>query len=153
MKDIKGYEGIYAITSCGKVWSYRSNRFLHSYNRQGYQITQLNNNGRKETKTIHRLVAEAYIPNPNNLPHVDHIDGNKNHNYLNNLQWITQIDNTRKAKNRIVLQYDLDGNFIKEWPSSVIAAKELGLKCYCCIHDCCKGRQKTAYGYKWAYKD
>ena len=65
MKDIKGYEGLYAVTSCGKVWSYRRKIFLSpSYDNNGYLMVNLSVGGNVKTKYIHRLVAEAYIPNP-----------------------------------------------------------------------------------------
>lgn len=98
MKDIKGYEGLYAVTSCGKVWSYKSKKFLSpGVNGQGYHQVVLVKDGKPKHFYIHRLVAEAYIPNPNGYDTVDHIDGDKSHNYLNNLQWLSRKDNVKKA--------------------------------------------------------
>lgn len=97
MVDIKGFEGLYAITSCGKVWSYRSQKFLKpSKNNRGYYHVVLGN----KTKTIHRLVAEAYIDNPDGKDTVDHIDGNPENNSVNNLQWLTQTENRVKGKRK-----------------------------------------------------
>ena len=150
MKDIVGYEGLYAVTSCGKVWSYRRKKFLKPWtNRWGYLNVQLYKDGKGKIYKIHRLVAEAYLPNPDNLPQVDHIDGNKMHNYLNNLQWITLKDNCRKSKNIPILQYDLDGNFIREWE----CATDVGREVCGNICKCLKGRTKTAYNYIWKYKE
>ena len=150
MKDIKNYEGLYAVTSCGKVWSYRNECFLKpGDNGDGYLFVNLYKDGKVKQCTIHRLVAEAYIPNPNNLPQVDHIDGNKTHNYVNNLQWITNRDNCRKSKNIPILQFTLDGEFIREWPSATDVGKEVVKG----INHCLKGKTKTAYGYKWVYKN
>lgn len=98
---------------------------------------------------IHRLVAEAYLPNPENLPQVDHIDNDKTHNYLNNLQWITSRDNSRKANNKPILQFDLDGNFIREWNCATDVGKEASRN----ISSCLRGKTKTAYGYVWKYKN
>ena len=145
MKDIKGYEGLYAITSCGKVWSYRNKKFLKPViNHKGYLYVILyKNNERKKYYRIHRLVAEAYIPNPDNLPQVDHIDNDKTHNYVNNLQWITNRDNVRKGRNKPILQFTLDGKFIREWD----CAYDIGREVCGNICNCLKGRIKTAYGY------
>lgn len=84
MKDIPGFEGQYAITSCGRVWSYISNRFLkpHSDN-NGYLRYRMAG----KSYSAHRLVALTYIPNPENLPEVNHKDEIKTHNYINNLEW------------------------------------------------------------------
>ena len=150
MKDVVGYEGLYAVTSCGKVWSYKYKKFLKPWtNRWGYLNVQLYKDGKGKIYKIHRLVAEAYLPNPDNLPQVDHIDNDKTHNYLNNLQWITSRDNNRKSKNKPILQYSLDGNFIREWSS----ATDVGLEVQSNICQCLKGRIKSAYGYKWVYKE
>ena len=150
MRDIAGYEGLYAVTSCGKVWSYKYKKFLKpGVNRYGYLYVILCKDGQNKLYKIHRLVAEAYIPNPNNLPQVDHIDNDKTHNYVNNLQWITNRDNVRKSNNKPVFQYDLDGNFIREWE----CANDVGKEVQSNIVNCLKGRYKTAYGYKWFYKN
>ena len=107
MKDVVGYEGLYAVTSCGKVWSYKSKRFLTPENNgRGYFRVKLCKDGKEKKYMIHRLVAEAYIPNQDNLPQVDHIDNDKTHNYVNNLQWITNRDNVRKSRNKPILQFD-----------------------------------------------
>lgn len=102
MRDITGYEGLYSITSCGKVWSYRSEKFLKpSNNGKGYLFVRLYKNGKAENKRIHRLVAEAYLPNPNpnSCDTVDHIDFDTTNNCVNNLQWMSRHENNRKRRN------------------------------------------------------
>ena len=150
MKDIKNYEGLYAVTSCGKVWSYKRKKFLEPMtNYKGYLFVNLSKNNEKKKYYIHKLVAEAYIPNPNNLPQVDHIDNDKTHNYVNNLQWITNRDNCRKSHNKPILQQDLDGNFIREWECAYDVRNEVNGN----ICNCLKGKIPSAYGYIWKYKD
>ena len=150
MKDIKNYEGLYAITPEGEVWSYKRKKFLvPRANWCGYLMVNLHKDGKVKTHKIHRLVAEAYLPNQDNLPDVDHIDNDRTHNYLNNLQWITHKDNVRKGRNKPILQYDLDGNFIREWE----CANDVGKEVQGNIAHCLKGIYKTAYGYIWKYKN
>ena len=159
MKDIKGYEGLYAVTSCGKIWSYRSKIFLKpQVNKDGYLRVGLWKNGEVKKYLIHRLVAEAYIPNPEGLPQVNHKDENKENNCLQNLEWCdpkyninygTRNDKVASSIKKPILQYDLDGNFIKEWPSTTDVGKEF-IKG---INHCLRGRNKTAYGYIWKYKE
>lgn len=150
MKDIKGYEGLYAITPEGEVWSYRRKKFLKPIaDKKGYLIVILCKDGKVKNYKIHRLVAEAYIPNPNNLPQVDHINEDKTNNCVNNLQWITNKDNCRKSNNKPILQFDLDGNFIREWECTSDVGREVSGN----ICDCLKGRHKTACGYIWKYKE
>ena len=155
MKNIKGYEGLYGITTEGDVWSYRRKKFLKpGVNNDGYLYINLSKNGKYKSYTIHRLVAEAYIPNPENLPEINHKDENKTNNCLQNLEWCDHKYNinygTRNEKlKKPILQYDLDGNFIKEWES----AADVGKKVKSSICHCLNGDQKTAYGYKWVYKE
>ena len=150
MKDVVGYENLYAVTSCGRVWSYRRQKFLKpSTNEKGYLKVGLWKNGKVKNFYVHRLVAEAYIPNTDNLPQVDHIDNDKIHNYINNLQWITNRDNNRKSKNKPILQFDLNGNFVKEWECAADVGREVQTN----ICKCLKGKYKQAYGYIWKYKE
>ena len=93
MKDIKNYEGLYAVTSCGKVWSYRNNKFLKPGLVSGYLQVVLADKGSRAQYKVHRLVAEAYIPNPKGLPQVNHKDENKLNNSVNNLEWMTAEEN------------------------------------------------------------
>lgn len=94
MKDIKDYEGLYAITSCGKVWSYKSGKFLKPIpDRDGYLKVNLYKDDNMRTFLVHRLVAIAYVPNPNGLPEVNHLDEVKNHDWVSNLEWCEHIDN------------------------------------------------------------
>ena len=155
MKDVVGYEGLYAVTSCGKVYSYKSKKFLKPLSdKDGYLCIKLYKNGKYKNYKIHRLVAQAYIPNNENLPQVNHKDENKANNCVNNLEWCdakynsnygTIIDRRKKP----ILQYDLDGNFIREWPSATDVGKEVRVN----IVHCLSGKQKTAYGYIWKYKN
>lgn len=89
MVDIIGYEGLYAITSCGKVWSWKKQKFLKPNKRKdGYRSVLLYDEaGNRKKWFVHRLVAMAYLPNPQSFPQVNHIDENKSNNCLNNLEW------------------------------------------------------------------
>ena len=158
MKDIKGYEGLYAITTCGKVWSYRNKKFLAPSNdRRGYLYVGLYKNGTRKQYRIHRLVAETYIPNPDNLPEVNHKDENKGHNYIGNLEWCdreyncnygTRTERQAKAVSKPVFCLEL--NIIFE--SATTAGKVLGLY-QPHITACCKGSRKTHGGYHWKYAE
>ena len=155
MKDIKGYEGLYGVTPEGEVYSYKSKKFLKLfYNGRGYLKVGLCKNGKVKNFYVHRLVTDAYLPNPNNLPQVNHKDENKANNCLQNLElcdakynnnYGTHIEKIKKP----ILQYDLEGNLVREWPSATDVGKEVKSN----ICNCLKGNQKTAYGFKWVYKE
>lgn len=144
MKDIKGWEGLYAITSCGKVWSYRRKKFLKPYtNEEGYQTVGLYDNNKRKLVYIHRLVAEAFIPNPNNYDTIDHIDYNKNNNNVNNLKWMSRKENSRKRRiNRAI--FCVENETI--YPSQLAAAEALGLS-QGNVSKVCRGLMKQTKGY------
>ena len=97
IKPIKDYEGIYSVTSDGRIYSFKGKgRFL----KQRFTGRYFKVNIDKKTFLVHRLVAIAFIPNPENLPVVDHIDGSTRNNKLSNLQWSTQSDNIKKARSK-----------------------------------------------------
>ena len=152
MQDIKGYEGLYAITSCGKVWSYRYQKFLKpSILKNGYlKVVLCKDNDRKDY-LIHRLVGETYIPNPDNKPFINHKDENKQNNNVNNLEWVTAIENsnygTRNERlSKPVHCVELDKTFygVRE------AGRELHID-HSSIAKCCKNPLKTCGGYHWRY--
>lgn len=94
MKDIKGFEGFYAITEEGEVWSYRSKKFLSKkLSQKGYYEVLFSVDGKRTYKRVNRLVAEAFIPNPNGLPEVNHLNEVKTDNRVENLEWVSTIDN------------------------------------------------------------
>lgn len=96
LKVIDGYEGLYSASKSGKIFSHKSNKFLSQGNpnsRWGYTYVHLIKDGNQKSCSVHRLIAKTFIPNPNNLPCVNHIDGNKNNNCVDNLEWCTQKEN------------------------------------------------------------
>lgn len=104
MKDIEGYEGQYAITSCGKVWSYKRKKFIRQWsNGTPYLLVTLSKNGKRKNKRVSRLVAEAYVPNNDEerLKKVDHKNKNTYDNYANNLRWVDDVINYCNRKNNI----------------------------------------------------
>lgn len=99
MKDIPGWEGLYACTTNGDIWSYISDKFLSpTKNKRGYLHVGLSKDGKRYDYRINRLVAITFLDNPNNLPQVNHIDGNKLNNYLSNLEWCTAEYNIERGK-------------------------------------------------------
>lgn len=94
MKDIPGYKGLYAATSCGRIWSHTHKKFLkQKINSSGYRAVQLCKNGKVKELLVHRLIAMTYLTNDLNLPEINHKDENKLNNALNNLEWCTKSYN------------------------------------------------------------
>lgn len=93
-KDVVGYEDYYSISNFGNLYSKRYKRIKKSHlHKTGYPSSTFTVNYISSTKKIHRLVGEAFIPNPDNKPHIDHIDGDKQNNYYLNLRWCTHAEN------------------------------------------------------------
>ena len=96
MKDIQGYEGLYAIEEDGRVWSFRSERYLNGWvGNDGYKRIMLIKELIKKTYLLHRLIALTYISNPENKPFIDHIDRDRTNNSINNLRWVTSFENNQ----------------------------------------------------------
>ena len=101
-KDIKGYEGLYQVSNFGRVKS--STKILaNRLSKRGYYIVTLYKNAKGVTKTVHRLVAQAFIPNPDNLPQVNHKDENKLNNRVDNLEWCTAKYNINYSSAKPIL--------------------------------------------------
>ena len=155
MKDIKGFEGLYAIDEDGRVWSYITKKYLKPTLARGYLKITLYKDGKRKDFYIHRLVCEAFIPNPDNKPQVNHLDENKLNNSINNLEWCdakynmnygTRIERAAKKLSKPVYCVELDRVF----KSGREAAEELGLnKSNIC--NCLKGKQKTHGGFHFKY--
>lgn len=163
-KDIKDYEGIYQISNFGRIKSlhnYRKNNILKPKIKKGYYQIGLRKNNKRKWYSVHRLVAQTFLPNENNLPQVNHKDENKLNNNVNNLEWCsasynncygTRIKRVQEKTSKKVLQYDLKGNFIKEYNSLREATEKNNIKSISNISLCCNGKYKQAGGYIWKYK-
>lgn len=162
-KDISGYENKYQISNFGQVKSLNFNHSGHEKimktnpNDKGYLQICLTKNNIKHTHRVHRLVAEAFIPNPNNLPCVNHIDETKLNNNVENLEWCTFTENTQYGTRSIrcgrpINQFSLEGDFIKTFLTSKDAERETGVY-HSHILACChkKPHCLTTGGYKWEF--
>lgn len=160
-KDIKNYEGVYQINNIGQVKSLKRNIILKpKINRQGYYEYQLYKKGEKSTTiSAHRLVAIHFIPNPFNLPVVNHIDGDKTNNKVENLEWCTYSHNNKHAydtglnKTKSVIKMDMNENFIKKYKSIKEACLDIGMATSSSgnIIKVCKGEKESSGGFKWKY--
>lgn len=160
-KDIEGYEGLYQVSNMGRVRSLRRNIILKSkIERNGYERVRLCTNNIPKDYSVHRLVATAFISNPNNYPIVNHKDENRTNNCADNLEWCTQEYNVNygtgiakrvKSQSKKVLQFKPDGTFVKEWESTMSVQRNLGF-CQSHIVQVCKGKRRIAYRYIWKYK-
>lgn len=169
-KDIKGFENIYQISNYGRVKSIiRYKKLMKTaLDKGGYlKICLTDSKHKKHTIKIHRLVAENFLDNIECKDQINHIDGNKLNNKVDNLEWCTQSENMQHAfKNNLIFrgkgkdspraravnQYSLDGNFIKRWNCISDAMRELKVNTNN-ISTCCNGKRKTANGFIWKYSE
>lgn len=167
-KDIKGYEGLYQISNFGRVKSLpkmagkspRKEQILkNNLDRYGYYFVALSKYGVRNNKLIHRLVAEAFINNPNNYLQINHKDENKLNNCVNNLEWCTTKYNinygnrTKKVIKKLskkVSQYNSNGKYIKTYNSISEASRKCNIS-QGSICSCCKNKLKQSHGFIWKY--
>jgi hypothetical protein len=180
-KDINKFEGIYQVSNFGRVKSFKQFKdglILSNKNSNGgYLSLILSCKTHKLHTRIHRLVAQAFIPNPENKPEVNHRDGNKQNNHVDNLEWTTRAENSRHAiesgladfkgmnfynqvlRPKAVNQFDLNGCFIE----SFINCKEASRKTGVCSRNIHQVAAKTEYkpgltrkqagGFIWEFKE
>lgn len=168
-RDIEGYEGYYQVSNLGRVKSLaravKKQWFLkHIRERimrpgledKGYQIVVLRINNSRQTIRVHKLVAQAFIPNPNNLPQVNHKDCNRSNNRVDNLEWctaaynVTYADAIEKRRAQIVKPVRVlnpDGSLFGDFDCPDSAASAIGLKCRDTIYRNISGFQKNRQGY------
>ena len=164
-RDIKRYEGYYQVSNTGKVKSLERTvrngrgykiipeKILEGYdNGNGYLYVKLCKEGKRNQYRINRLVAQAFLENPNSLPEVNHKDKNPKNNCVDNLEWCTRQYNVEYSKAKAVIGINKVSGLILEFPSIMEAERQTGIsnKHIC---DCLKGRRKSAKGYTWHYAD
>ena len=177
-KAIKGYEGYYEVSDDGQVRSLDryvadtygkragQQRFLRgaimkqtvTTGRDGdsYYVVNLHKNRVSDVTLVHVLVAQAFIPNPDNLPTVNHIDGNKHNNHVSNLEWVSYSENNihaldtglRSPRGNAIAQYTLDGKLVSTYRSACEASRVTGFSRGGISH-CLNGRSETSSGYIW----
>lgn len=167
-KDIKNWEGIYRISNMGRVKSLTTNTIrTHNINNSGYCCVTLKCKGKKtQTVTIHRLVAQHFLPNPYNKSDVNHIDENKMNNKVDNLEWLSHKENCQYGNRNKLVGEKLKGRTGEQscrsirvycieldmiFPNSRIASEYVGIVGGSHITACCRGNRKTAGGYHWRY--
>lgn len=184
-KTIPETDGLYSVSNFGNVRrnehytivkpsvqkenetvAFYKEKFIKPYKDcSGYFVVSVrDSNGNTRIKKIHRLVAQAFVPNPNDYNIVNHIDENKTNNYFENLEWVTSKENAnhgtrnqriKKAVSNRVAQYTIDGQLIKVWNSMSEAAKSFGASTTTYIRRVCTNQfgRKTYKGYVWRYID
>lgn len=160
-KDVAGYNGKYQVSNWGNVRRKKKDGFYErvhfSHNEKGYLRVMLFNGKKGKLCIVHRLVAQAFIPNPNNLPQVNHKDEDPTNNHVENLEWCDNWYNTHYgnhykrisiAKSKAVAQYSLDGKLINTFYGAREATRITGIRD---VSYCASGKLKTAGGFVWRW--
>lgn len=178
-KPVSGYEGRYEVSDFGRVKSLPKTVVTVAYTRhtverilkpspdgKGYLMVWLYKDDIRHSHKVARLVAEAFIPNPENKPQIDHINTIKTDNRVENLRWVTGKENIHNpitykknadskrgslnGKARKISQYTMSGDIIRQWNCIADVKRELGFG-HSHIIQCCRGYRSNAYGYVWRY--
>jgi len=168
-KEIAGYEGRYLVSDEGEIYSLP--KIVHgawTQQRKGKKLKKgkrgrkgqpqyefvilVDADGNSHKESVHRLVANAFIPNPNDYPEVNHKDENSLNNHVDNLEWCSRQYNIEYSKGRHIAQYDIEGTKIAEYKSIVYASKITKIS-KTAINNCLSGRSKIAGGYLWRYEE
>ena len=169
-KPVVGFENMFEVSDDGRVRSldrtvyykqFQKYKFIAGKEKKlslsnGYYVVNLNADGKRNVRPVHRLVAQAFIDNPLNLPCVNHIDGDKTNNNVSNLEWVTYgennvhalVHNLRQPRGNALFQLDLDGNKRGEYKSMWDAFRKTGVSVGMISH-CVNHRYKTAGGFVW----
>lgn len=166
-KDIKEYEGIYKISNLGNLQSRAKNKnwklLKSNYGHYGYLTVGLYKNKKASNFRVNRLVAEAFLPNPKEKPVVNHINGIKWDNRVENLEWVTYSENglhayeklqnvSKGSGGKIVYKYTINGNFIGKYRSAVKAGESEGIKGGT-VTQVCLGHCNSAYGFVFSFTE
>ena len=158
------YEGIetdYSVSTEGEVRKDTTNYILSQSSQQDYKFVTLLINGQQKRMRVHRMVAMTFIENPDNKPYVNHINGIRYDNNVENLEWVTQSENIQHAvrtglmqngRKKAVIQYNLNGDRMATFESASEAARQTGGS-QSKITMCCKRQRETANDYQWRYYD
>ena len=175
-KDVVGFEGFYQVSNKGKVRSvdrkvqcsnsvrfYKGKELSVCTDDKGYSRVLLAVAGKHKSCQVHRLVAMAFVENPDNLPEINHKDENPSNNCADNLEWCSKIYNLEygtgrersiQSHRKAVRQYSLNGEMIAEYDGVNSAARAIGKpNDAAAITKCCSGKNRTAHGYIWRYKE
>ena len=168
-KPVDGFEWFYEVSDLGNVRSLNYHNWGIAKNltpvldKDGYLRVCLSMNGKQYNRTVHRMVALAFLDNPENLPQINHVNEDKSDNRVCNLEWCTceynnnygtrneRVSSSKRNTNcKKILQLDLNGNLIREWESLQEIGRQLGYG-VAHISRVCRGIKKTGYGFKWRF--
>lgn len=157
----EGQETDYSVSTEGEVRKDTTNYILSQSSQQDYKFVGLIINGKQKRMRVHRMVALTFIDNPDNKPYVNHINGNRSDNNVENLEWVTPSENTQHAvdtglfksgRKRAVIQYNLNGEQMATFESASEAARQTGGS-QSKITMCCRRQRDSANDYQWRYYD
>lgn len=164
--DIPGYEGLYQASTYGRIKNKRTEKILKPIkHHNGYYAVSLYGENKQKILLVHRIIAATFLPTPQDKPTINHKSEVKTENQVWNLEWCTHKYNNNYGQHRDklsnslknnpkksfpVIQFDLNGNYLNHYLSTREVERLFGFQHYH-INECCNGKRKTAYGFKWQY--